>query len=115
MTGEYAVIASTKHLARAISENLSSSTATTTAGSDAHLNSMIRVDGDLVNHTLTANRQQLISQNMIEKGHSPEEAAAEIDLLLQAIKLVKSLNAAFTVGNKAALDLHLEMAKADLE
>ena len=114
MIGDYAVIASTKHLARAIGEKLSAPAATK-AGSDAHLNSMIRVDGDLVNRTLTANRQQLISQNMIEKGHTPEEAASEIDLLLQAIKLVKSLNAAFSVGSKATLDINLEMAKAELE
>lgn len=114
MTGDYAVIASTKHLARAISEKLLAPAATV-VGQDSHLNSLLHVDGELLNKTLTANRQQLISQNMIEKGHSPEEAAAEIDLLLQAIKLVKSLKAAFSVGSKATLDLQLEMAKADGE
>ncbi len=69
---------------------------------------MIYLDGKLLNKTLAANRVQLISQNMVEKGHTQEEAAREIDLLFKIVEMVKSLEVALTVGNQAGLEIKLE-------
>ncbi len=71
---------------------------------------MLRLDGDLLNRALAANRQQLISQNMVEKGHTQEEAAAEVDILLQAVQLVQSLRFAFTVNEQASIDIDLQLS-----
>lgn len=111
LMGDHVVIASTQAVAQAIGEQLKSPAATPVATTNAHLNSMIYLDGDLLNKSLSANRQQLISQNMIEKGHSQEEAAAEIELLLSIVKLVKSVEVALTVGSHAGLEVKLEVAQ----
>ncbi len=113
MTGEYAVISSTQVLAQKIGEQLkapAATNATAGAASAVPLNSMLRLDGDLLNRALAANRQQLISQNMVEKGHTQEEAAAEVDILLQAVQLVQSLRFAFTVNEQASIDIDLQLS-----
>lgn len=110
MTGEHAVIASTKELARAIGEQLQQPVASTKElVNQPNLNSMLKVDGELLSRALGANRQQLISQNMVEKGHTQEEAAAEVDFVLQAATLVKSMSIALGVGDKAVLDLQVQL------
>lgn len=109
LLGEHAVIASTQALAQAIGEQLKSPAASPVATTTAHLNSMIYIDGELLNKSLSANRPQLISQNMIEKGHSQEEATAEIELLLKIVQLVKSVEVALTVGSQAGLEVKVDL------
>ena len=115
MVGDHAILASTRALATAVSEQLKATPTKPVAVSDAHVNSLVQIDGDLLNKVLAANRQQLISQNMIEKGHSQEEAAKEIDLLLQAIQLIKSLQVSFSVSQQAMLDVRLDTVGTNKE
>ncbi len=107
MVGEYAVISSTQALAGAIREQLQNMPEKIDTASTLHRNSMVHLDGELISQAIEANREQLISQNMIEKGHNKEEATAEIELLLNLIKLVKSLDLSFSVGNQAQLNVNI--------
>lgn len=110
MIQDYAIVSSTQSLAQSISQKLQEPAGTTKVAGAGHANSMLSVSGQLLNDLMKANRQQLISQNMVEKGHSQEEAAAEVDVLLQALQMMKALRVAFLVGDGTRLDVQLELA-----
>jgi hypothetical protein len=42
-----------------------------------------------ISESLADNREQLISQNMLEEGHSREEAEAAIELLFEIVRCFK--------------------------
>jgi hypothetical protein len=81
------VVASTKPLARALIQ----------AG-DPELapvedNTRAALHADVLRDVLTDNRSQLVAQNMLEEGHSREEAEASIDLLLQVLDYIEGASA----------------------
>lgn len=55
----------------------------------AGLNTAARLEMNVLSTILTENREQLLTQNMLEKGHSREEAVAEIDLLIKLLSFAK--------------------------
>ena len=53
-------------------------------------NTLVQANLDVVHRTLKDNREHLISQNMLEKGHSRDAAEKEIGTLLGLLRLVES-------------------------
>lgn len=104
MSGDYAILASTSKIARTIMDRIKD---VSLAGSimDKNCNTKLSISGGLVANALAANRSQLVSQNMLEKGHSREEAENEIGLLLKLIGLVQSLDIDFRIDNQIEAEL----------
>ena len=109
MFGDQAVLASTGQIARDIVARLrdaeKSPTRTRGEAKDAAgaPNTLLLIDAAAATSALVINRDQLVSQNMIEKGHTQEEAQQEIDTLLSLLGLIESLEIRFEVGDQTAL------------
>lgn len=52
-------------------------------------NTLIEMDGRLALQLLKDNAKQLIAQNILEKGHTPEQAKSEIEMLLKIVDTIK--------------------------
>jgi hypothetical protein len=77
------IIASTKELARALARSKPSATDQPPGNTAARLNLQV------VREILADNRGQLVAQNMLEEGHSKDEAERQIDLLLMLVGFVQ--------------------------
>jgi hypothetical protein len=77
--GERFVVASSKTLARQLTLAKTPNPATIDENTKGKLNA------DILRDVLADNREQLVSQNMLEDGNSREEAEAIIDLILQMV------------------------------
>jgi hypothetical protein len=80
--GERFVLASTATLAKELSE-------APVAGPETGVNTNVTINAATVGDALEDNREQLISQNMLQEGHSREEAEAAIDLLFRVVRYFK--------------------------
>ena len=103
-TRDKLVIASTKKLA----EELASSQLETAA---SNANTAAALDAGTLHSILLDNQEQLIAQNMLENGHSKEQAQAEIGLLMQILSFIKGaetklLVAADRLELRTTLKLH---------
>ncbi|MCY2993549.1 MAG: DUF3352 domain-containing protein [Planctomycetota bacterium] len=87
MLGDYVVLSSTEALARDLIDALQAELAKPIKPL-AGTNSLVELEGDQLASILTANRENLVRNNMLEKGHAQEQAGREIDLLLTLVKLV---------------------------
>ena len=77
--GDRFVLASTAQLAEKL--------ATAPNADDlTNVNTQMSLDADVAGAVLNDNRDQLVSQNMLEDGKSREEAEAAIDLLIQTVQ-----------------------------
>jgi len=89
-TGDRFVLASTAVLARQLG--------TTPVQGARAANTSVALNAAVLRETLADNREQLISQNMLEEGHTREEAEAAIELLLEIVRCFRGagleLNAA---------------------
>ena len=72
-------------------------------------NTRLTVDFGTLKQSLEANRNQLISQNILEKGHSRSEAEKEIDALINLLSLLKTGNAALRFDDQVKLTVDLEI------
>jgi hypothetical protein len=72
-------------------------------------NTLLTVDFGTLKQGLEANRNQLISQNILEKGHSRSEAEKEIDALINLLSLLKTGNAALRFDDQVKLTVDLEI------
>ena len=78
---EWLVMSSTESLARDLIDALKAETAKQPKAL-AGLHSMVEVNGRQLVSILKANRANLVRQNMIDDGHTKEEAEAAIDVIL---------------------------------
>jgi len=53
-------------------------------------NTFLSIDANELNRVLQKNRSQLVAQNMLDKGHSPAKAEAEIGLLFDVVSLFEN-------------------------
>ena len=106
--GEHMVIASTSALATELADLLSTGTQTNPAAppSEKVVNTLVNVDAHVLGDVLEDNRRQLVSQNMLEEGHSKEEAEKEIGVLLTLVGLFKDASIELV---KAPKYLHLDI------
>ena len=81
--GDRFILSSTAELAQQLSE--APSTETLQAG----VNTSLKLLVPAISESLADNREQLISQNMLQEGHSREEAEAAIGLLFEIVRCFK--------------------------
>jgi hypothetical protein len=76
----------------------------------AGVNTQAVLQAGTLNEVLRDNRSQLVAQNMIEKGHSPEQAEAEIDVLLQLIDLARDASMQLRSGeDRLAVEVEVRL------
>lgn len=75
-------------------------------------NTSLRLDGPVLRDVLADNREQLVVQNQIEEGNSPEEAAAAIDALLDLVGAARGATLRLGVREKT-LRLDVEVTFAE--
>jgi hypothetical protein len=92
--GKRFVISSSAVLARQLTLAKTPSPATITDNTHANLNAAVLRD------VLADNREQLIAQNMLEEGHSREEAEAMIELLLQVVDYFQDASLRLAAGDE---------------
>jgi len=101
--GDRFVLASTAILAKQLSEAPALEPA-------AGVNTRVTLNAVVVGDALRDNREQLISQNMLQEGHSREEAEAAIDLVFQIVRCFKGAGINLGVeGDQLALKLTLDV------
>ena len=85
----------------AVDSTVSSSPALSTTAA----NTVLQIDAQAVKSILQDNRNHLISQNMLEKGHSKKEAELETDTLLSLIDLLDNAKLKLSFHQSATLEI----------
>ena len=111
---DYMVLSSTETLARELMEPLQKERGKKSEKSNSPVgekvrNTYLELTGKGISDALQQNREQLISNNMLEKGQSRKEAEAEFDVLLLILKFATKLAINFELGKEANLQLDLEL------
>jgi hypothetical protein len=105
--GEQFILASSKPLAIAMLEAVKNAPAPVTGK-----NTRLLIDGPSAQAALADNRDPLIAQNMLEKGHDREAAEREIGGLVQIVGRIQQSAADLSVGqDKLELSLELKLAE----
>ncbi|WP_372896770.1 hypothetical protein [Stieleria sp.] len=92
--GERMIVSSSTQLARTLTE--------LSAQSESKVqqpNTVAVLNADALADTLRDNKQQLVAQNMLEKGHGPDQANAEIDVLFDILALFKDVTVELDVDD----------------
>lgn len=105
--GNHVVLASSSDLARRLISESDSIDADATQ-EPRGTNTSLVVDASAVQQTLLANRENLIAQNMLEKGHSRAQAVKEIDQLLNLLELVEHFQADLSFDTRSSIDLRVD-------
>ena len=104
--GDLVFIASTSSLVKKIAIN---SAKQNEAESLSKNNTVLHVNFRSLQNALEANRRQLVSQNMLEKGHTKLEAEREIDALISLLSLLRTGTAALRFDDHVQLQFDLEI------
>ncbi|MEZ6137317.1 MAG: hypothetical protein R3C53_20710 [Pirellulaceae bacterium] len=107
---DHAILSSTIPLSKQLALQLAQPATTTTRGATT-ANTLLEIDIHGIQAALQDNRGQLIAQNMLEKGHSRQEAEAEIDTLLAILPLFERLAMQLGFDEQAELTIKLQIAK----
>ena len=82
-----------------------------TGGVTASTNTAVRLDGRVGQAALSENRQPLIAQNMLQKGHDRAAAEQEIDRILSALRVLEGASLDLAVAeSKLRLTLQIDLA-----
>lgn len=100
--GDTVFISSTSSLAKDLAA------AKTSAQEPNRENTIVTLNVAPIRKALEQNRQQLISQNMLEKGHTKTEAENEIDVLMNALALLKAARLSLQFDELAKLKLDVQ-------
>lgn len=74
-------------------------------------NTLMELDGPAVLQALKDNRETIVSQNMLEKGHTPQQAKQEVDTLLELVSYVKTMNSSMSFQDKwGSLDFDVKLS-----
>lgn len=104
-SGNRCVLASSRSLAKDLTER------SDLEGEKHDLNTRASLNADVLRDVLADNRQQLVAQNMLEEGHTREEAERDTDLLLQVIQYLRGATASLGTENDSlnlALSIELD-------
>ncbi len=115
MPGNHLILSSTDGLAEDIMDALSRETSHPPKPR-AGVHSLVEIDGAQLASILAANRENLIRQNMVDKGSTRKQAESEVGLLLGLAKHVSRV--ALAVGadkgrSRASLHVHLALPSGD--
>jgi len=89
--GDRFIVSSTRELAVELME-LAGGESKPSPTADRVVNTKATIDNDVLRNILEANREGLIAQNMLEKGHSREDAEREIGGVFALLKLIDGLS-----------------------
>lgn len=112
MIDDQLVLSSTENLAQELISSLKTPTSDNIAKTDSagsHRNTYITLSADSLAAALRPNRGQMVAQNMLEKGHSREEAEKETDLLFELIALFSNVSLDFTTDTAARIDIRANL------
>jgi hypothetical protein len=77
-------------------------------------NTLVEVSASPIAVLLKANREQLVAQNMLEKGHSREQAEKEIDVFVALVNAVRQARLSLTPTDKS-VTLEIEIQTAEMK
>ena len=115
MPGNHVIFSSSESLAKDIMDTLAKEAAQPPKPLTG-THSMLELNGAQLASILKANRKNLVRQNIVEKGHTQEQAETEVDMLTTAINTVSSvvLNVGTDKGrSKISLKVHLNLPSSD--
>ncbi len=104
--GDHVVLASHVALARQLAEKPWTSSSADSTSSDA--NSFLNIDFQALRQVLESNENALITQNMLEKGHSKEEATKEVGMLMSILSLLKEGSLRLSFDDRTKLELRID-------
>ena len=113
-SGDLVVVASTNTLANKILDKLASEANQSSVldQKSSVTNSAMLIHAEPLRKSLAENRERLITNNMLEKGHDRTAAEQEIDGLLTILRFFEQADAKLRVGsNQLELSIHLTAAK----
>ena len=103
--GDRFVLSSTAALAKQLTEAPETRPAAATA-----VNTAVALHAPAIGEALADNREQLISQNMLEEGHTREEAEAAIGLLFEFVRCLNGAGLTLERGDDSlALKLNVDV------
>jgi hypothetical protein len=109
LSPDYLMLCSTKQLAEELAELSAKPSA---AVEPVRQNTLIEVSPGPIAELLRANREQLIAQNILEKGHAREAAEKEVDLLVTLVDAVGGATISLVPTDKQiTLELELKAKK----
>jgi hypothetical protein len=104
------IVSSHVNLARQIVANHQG----TSADSQTTNNTQFSIDGTSLTNILRSNREQLIANNVLEKGHSRDQAESEVNVLLDILALVRDFQGSLDFEPESvALSLQLNLHEAE--
>ena len=112
VSGEHLMFCSTKQIAEELAD-LAAKQGDGSARADED-NTRVEISAAPIAELLRVNRDRLITQNMLEKGHSRAEAEKEIDVFVALVNAVREASVRLTPGEKTIkleLDVKLRDAK----
>jgi hypothetical protein len=71
-------------------------------------NTTIAADGTGIGNILRENRESLVSQNMLQDGHTREQAEGQIDVILTVVDAIRSADLRL-IPTKESIGLQLEV------
>jgi hypothetical protein len=81
------------------------------AATDA--NTMLRIDAKVLKELLTANRDFLIAQNMLEKGHGKEAAERELGFIFSIVDELSEFGMSMRFDEQAEIGMRVKFDAAD--
>jgi hypothetical protein len=115
MPDGYVILSSTDALAEDVMDALKKGAAQAPKPQPG-VHSLVELDGEQLAAILAANRDNLIHQNMVEKGNTQQQAETETGMILSLAKILSRV--ALTVGtesgrSRATLQIHLAIPADD--
>lgn len=108
VVGDQLVLASSRHLAIDLARAIRSAETQRPTANLPAVNTELTIDGDAAVELLHANREQLVAQNMLEKGHDRAAADREIGFALQLADLLEQFGLRLLADDQS-LRLELEL------
>jgi hypothetical protein len=69
------------------------------------------VNSKELSEAFQVNRKQLVSQNMLEKGHSKKEAESEVDMMFKLFQLFESASLRLGFSEQAKIEASIYFAE----
>jgi hypothetical protein len=105
--GNRFILSSTEGFARQLG-------AAPTGSDNAPANTAMAIEFPALGTVLEDNKSQLITQNMLEEGHTREEAERQIGILLEIVGVFRDASARLsTTGGRVSLDLQLRLLEGN--
>lgn len=109
---DFVVLSSTVSLTKQMSLQLKSSAGESASPAPSTAkNTILNVQATALREALEANRKLMVSQNMVENGHSKSEAETEVGLLLAVLKMLDQMTVDLSFVDKATLETSLHFVK----